>query len=76
METKYFSASFEFSRPALEATSSKLSKTAEARDAEARARQSLLQALKQLRTDLESSQKKACKLQEQLVDLESLSLEN
>lgn len=58
------------------ATSSKLSKTAESRDAEARARQSLLQALKQLRTDLESSQKKACKLQEQLVDLESLSLEN
>ena len=58
------------------ATSAKLSKTAESRDSEAKARNSLAAALKQLRTGLESSQKKACKLQEQLVDLESLSLEN
>jgi chromosome segregation ATPase len=57
-------------------TSSKLSKATQSRDAEAKARKSLSQALEQLRTDLESSQKKACKLQEQLVELKSLSLED
>ena len=55
-------------------TASKLKETEKARQTEAEARQSLTKALERLRADLKTSQAKAQKLSERMVELEALTL--